>query len=70
METFEVQTCAQFILKLHSVFTSQNADIIAWSSDGRMFTIKQPDMFEKRLLSKICSHTTFASFEKQIHLYS
>ncbi len=71
METiYQVQRRAQFILKLHSVITLQNADIIQWSSDGRTFIIKQPDLFKEKLLPQICSHNTFASFERQIHFYS
>ena len=71
VETFQVQRRAQFILKLHSIVSSQNVfDIIRWSNDGQTFTIKQPDVFAAKLLSKICSHTTFASFERQIHFYS
>ena len=69
-ETFQVQRRAQFILNLHSIVTFQNVDIIRWSIDGKTFTIKQPDVFAAKLLFKICSHTTFASFERQIHLYS
>jgi hypothetical protein len=65
-----VRRRAQFILKLHSIITSPNADIIQWSSEGRTFTIKQPDLFQKKLLPKICSHNTFASFERQMHSYS
>ena len=69
-ETFQVQRRAQFILNLHSIVTFQNVDVIRWSIDGQTFTIKQPDVFAAKLLSKICSHKTFASFERQIHLYS
>ena len=65
-----VRRRAQFILKLHSIITSPNADIIQWSNEGRTFTIKQPDLFQKKLLPKICSHNTFASFERQMHSYS
>jgi len=61
---------AQFISKLHSIITLPNAGIIRWSSDGRTFTIKNPALFRENLLPKICSHNSYASFERQLHFYS
>jgi hypothetical protein len=70
--TQEVQRSvrAKFILKLHSIITLPNAEIIQWSSDGRSFTIKHPALFQEQLLSEIFSHNTYASFERQLHFYS
>ena len=68
--TSHVQRRAQFILKLHSIILLSNSKIIQWSSDGQMFTIKDPAMFEEKLLPEIGSLNTFASFERQIHFYS
>ena len=61
---------AQFISKLYSIITLPNAGIIRWSSDGRTFTIKNPALFRENLLPKICSHNSYASFERQLHFYS
>jgi len=61
---------ARFISKLHSIITLPNAGIIRWSSDGRTFTIKNPALFRENLLPKICSHNSYASFERQLHFYS
>jgi hypothetical protein len=68
--TSHVQRRAQFILKLHSIILLSNSKIIQSSSDGQMFTIKDPAMFEEKLLPEIGSLNTFASFERQIHFYS
>ena len=61
---------AQFILKLHSIITLPNAEIIQWSNDGRAFTINYPALFEEKLLPEIFAHSNYASFERQLHFYS
>ena len=61
---------ARFILKLHSIITLPNAEIIQWSNDGRAFTINHPALFEEKLLPEIFAHNNYASFERQLHFYS
>ena len=61
---------AQFILKLHSIITLPNAEIIQWSSDGRAFTIIHPALFKEKLCPEIFAHNIYASFERQLHFYS
>jgi hypothetical protein len=61
---------ARFILKLHSIITLPNAEIIQWSNDGRAFTINHPALFEEKLLPEIFAHKSYASFERQLHFYS
>ena len=60
---------AHFILKLHAIITEEDGDIVQWSFDGSTFTVKQPEMFEKCILPKLCSHKTYSSFERQMHFY-
>ena len=62
---------AHFILKLHvhAIITEEDSDIVQWSFDGSTFTVKQPEMFEKCILPKLCSHKTYSSFERQMHFY-
>jgi hypothetical protein len=61
---------ARFILKLHSIITLPNAEIIQWSNEGRAFTINHPALFEEKLLPEIFAHNSYASFERQLHFYS
>ena len=61
---------ARFILKLHSIITLPNAEIIQWSSDGRAFTIIHPALFKEKLCPEIFAHNIYASFERQLHFYS
>ena len=58
---------ARFILKLHSIITLPNAEIIQWSNEGRAFTINHPALFEEKLLPEIFAHNSYASFERQLH---
>ena len=55
---------ARFILKLHSIITLLNAEIIQWSNDGRAFTINHPALFEEKLLPEIFAHNSYAIFRE------
>ena len=60
-----------FILKLHTVLLKEDSEstIVQWSSDGTSFLIRDTARFAKHLLPNICSHSTFASFERQMNFY-
>lgn len=56
IETFEmINTCDE--------------NIASWTPDGKMFVIKDQQIFEQTIIPKFFDHNKFSSFARQLNFY-
>ncbi|GAA5906767.1 heat shock factor family protein [Sporobolomyces salmoneus] len=64
------KTQAAFVGKLWSMLcTPALSQLIAWTDDGRAFTVFQPTEFARTVLPQFFKHSNFASFIRQLNMY-
>ena len=62
-------TRAKFIQKLHNAITVNHGPVVQWTTSQDSFVVLQPETFCAVVLPTFCRHTSFASFERQLHFY-
>ena len=62
-------TRAKFIQKLHNAITLHDGPVVQWTLNQESFVVLQPETFCEVVLPTFCRHTSFASFERQLHFY-
>ncbi|GAA6006086.1 hypothetical protein JCM11491_002027 [Sporobolomyces phaffii] len=64
------KTQAAFVHKLWSMlYTPALSNLIAWTDDGRAFTVFHPTEFARAVLPQFFKHSNFASFIRQLNMY-
>lgn len=64
------KTQAAFVGKLWSMLgTPSLANLIAWTDDGKAFTVFHPTEFARTVLPQFFKHSNFASFIRQLNMY-
>ncbi|GAA5837090.1 hypothetical protein JCM3766R1_006530 [Sporobolomyces carnicolor] len=64
------KTQAAFVGKLWSMlYTPSLGQLIAWTDDGRAFTVFHPTEFARNVLPQFFKHSNFASFIRQLNMY-
>jgi len=62
-----------FPWRLHDVLEYSHEhglqNILAWSADGKEFSIRNSGAFVKRIMPRFFSQTKYASFQRQLNLY-
>jgi hypothetical protein len=57
-----------FPMKLHAILAKPElSEFVAWDTHGRSFRILKQGKFETEVLAKYFSHSTFASFTRQLN---
>ncbi|GAA5944605.1 uncharacterized protein JCM15063_000055 [Sporobolomyces koalae] len=65
------KTQAAFVHKLWSMlYTPSLAHLIAWTDNGKAFTVFHPTEFARSVLPQFFKHSNFASFIRQLNMYS
>ncbi|GAA6060233.1 hypothetical protein JCM10212_003473 [Sporobolomyces blumeae] len=65
------KTQAAFVHKLWSMlYTPSLSRLISWSEDGKAFTVYHPTEFARTVLPQFFKHSNFASFIRQLNMYS
>ncbi|GAA5870021.1 hypothetical protein JCM1840_003558 [Sporobolomyces johnsonii] len=65
------KTQAAFVHKLWSMLrTPSLSHLIAWTDDGKAFTVFHPTEFARSVLPQFFKHSNFASFIRQLNMYS
>ncbi|GAA5888285.1 hypothetical protein JCM16303_007261 [Sporobolomyces ruberrimus] len=64
------KTQAAFVNKLWSMlYTPTLSHLIAWTDDGKAFTVFHPTEFARAVLPQFFKHSNFASFIRQLNMY-
>lgn len=58
-----------FLKKTYKMIESSPTDIAAWTSDGDMFVVKDPDKFASQIIPQYFDHNKFSSFARQLNFY-
>ncbi|GAA5953835.1 hypothetical protein JCM21900_005487 [Sporobolomyces salmonicolor] len=65
------KTQAAFVHKLWSMLRSPSLNhLISWTNDGKAFTVFHPTEFARSVLPQFFKHSNFASFIRQLNMYS
>ncbi|KAL3927712.1 MAG: hypothetical protein SGBAC_012970, partial [Bacillariaceae sp.] len=63
----------RFTLKLHRMLedaeTQGFSSVIQWDPGGRSFTMYQPEVFVKTIMTTYFRQTKYKSFQRQLNLY-
>lgn len=58
-----------FLKKTYKMIESSPPDIAAWTDDGEMFVVKDPDGFATKIIPQYFDHNKFSSFARQLNFY-
>jgi len=58
-----------FLKKTYRMLESSPPEIAAWTSDGEMFVVKDPDRFASQIIPQYFDHNKFSSFARQLNFY-
>jgi len=58
-----------FLKKTYKMIESSPPAIAAWTSDGDMFVVKDPDEFASQIIPQYFDHNKFSSFARQLNFY-
>lgn len=58
-----------FLKKTYKMIESSPHEIAAWSPDGEMFVVKDPDGFATQIIPQYFDHNKFSSFARQLNFY-
>lgn len=59
-----------FLKKTYHMIDSCDSDIAGWDEDGLTFTVKDPNLFESKVIPQFFKHSKFSSFVRQLNFYS
>lgn len=58
-----------FLKKTYKMIESSPPEIAAWTADGDMFVVKDPDEFASQIIPQYFDHNKFSSFARQLNFY-
>jgi len=58
-----------FLKKTYKMIESSPPGIAAWTDDGDMFVVKDPDEFATHIIPQYFDHNKFSSFARQLNFY-
>jgi hypothetical protein len=58
-----------FLKKTYHMIDSCDPTIATWSSDGRLFVVKDTDIFASEIIPQFFKHNNFSSFVRQLNFY-
>jgi len=58
-----------FLKKTYKMIESSPPEIAAWTADGEMFVVKDPDEFAAQIIPQYFDHNKFSSFARQLNFY-
>jgi len=58
-----------FLRKTYHMVDSCDATIASWSEDGKVFIVKDPEVFASSVIPQFFKHNNFASFVRQLNFY-
>jgi len=58
-----------FLKKTYKMIESSPPEIAAWTADGDMFVVKDPDEFAAQIIPQYFDHNKFSSFARQLNFY-
>jgi hypothetical protein len=58
-----------FLKKTYHMIDSCDPTIATWSSDGRTFLVKDPEVFASDIIPQFFKHNNFSSFVRQLNFY-
>lgn len=58
-----------FLRKTYHMVDSCNPAIASWSDDGKVFIVKDPEVFATSVIPQFFKHNNFASFVRQLNFY-
>lgn len=58
-----------FLKKTYKMIESSPPEIAAWTADGEMFVVKDPDEFAAKIIPQYFDHNKFSSFARQLNFY-
>lgn len=65
----KMQKRAPFPHTTYEMINNCDPDIAAWTSNGEMFVVKDPDLFAKLVIPEYFDHSKFESFTRQLNFY-
>jgi len=58
-----------FLKKTYKMIDTCDQTIAAWTPDGEMFVVKDPDLFATTIIPQYFDHNKFSSFARQLNFY-
>lgn len=58
-----------FLRKTYHMVDTCDPAVAAWSDDGETFVVKQPEIFETKIIPQFFKHSKFSSFVRQLNFY-
>lgn len=58
-----------FLKKTYKMIDTCDENIAAWTADGDMFVVKDPDLFASSIIPQYFDHNKFSSFARQLNFY-
>lgn len=58
-----------FLRKTYHMVDTCDSKIACWSEDGETFIVKQPKIFESKIIPQFFKHNKFSSFVRQLNFY-
>merc|ERR1712151_694347 len=58
-----------FLRKTYHMVDSCDPTIASWSDDGKVFIVKDPELFASNVIPQFFKHNNFASFVRQLNFY-
>jgi len=58
-----------FLKKTYKMIESSPPEVAAWTADGDMFVVKDPDEFASQIIPQYFDHNKFSSFARQLNFY-
>lgn len=58
-----------FLRKTYHMIDTCDSSISSWSEDGETFIVKQPEIFETKIIPQFFKHSKFSSFVRQLNFY-
>jgi len=58
-----------FLRKTYHMINTCDPLVASWSDNGETFVVKQPDVFEKKIIPQFFKHNKFSSFVRQLNFY-
>jgi hypothetical protein len=58
-----------FLKKTFHLINTCDPNIASWSDDGKLFIVKDPELFASDVIPQVFRHSNFASFVRQLNFY-